>query len=375
MERPKLALLAPSLTAGMEGGGWTRYAQEIIRALKRQDIYELLIFSEGERGHTFLFEGITVYEGLHATGTQRPLARRLASWSDANWLHKKVRGAVAVHALAEHHAFSAGALGIPFFVTAHGTYLPRYLSRGTSAIHFFKKAAGIICVSEFTKSHVLAAAPMLMNLSVITNGVDTTLFTVTKGYQDRPLKVITVGALKSRKGQDTVLRALAQLHNSIPELQYEIVGDQSGPFFEKLKSYVNEHHLENAVIFRSGLTDAELVSAYNDALACILLSREDGHGGFEGFGLSLLEAAACGTPMIGTRGGGAEHLIHNGRNGFLLPADDAKALAEKIEFLIGGRDEAARMGWIARGDAERQSWDVKLGELLTLYKKAGVPVA
>jgi glycosyltransferase involved in cell wall biosynthesis len=67
----------------------------------------------------------------------------------------------------------------------------------------------------------------------------------------------------------------------------------------------------------------------------------------EGLGRVLIEAMACGKPVIGTDTGGIPSLIHDGGNGFLIPPNDPDALAEKLIYLLSNEDEAVRMG--ARG--------------------------
>jgi glycosyltransferase involved in cell wall biosynthesis len=78
----------------------------------------------------------------------------------------------------------------------------------------------------------------------------------------------------------------------------------------------------------------------------------------EGFGLPVLEAMAHSKPVIVTAGAGVSELIDDGKNGFVVPIRDPKAIAEKIEYFRGNRSEIHRMGKNARTKAEKYSWEI-----------------
>lgn len=77
----------------------------------------------------------------------------------------------------------------------------------------------------------------------------------------------------------------------------------------------------------------------------------------EGFGLTVLEAMAYGRPVIVTEGAGVYELLENGKDGFIVPIRDPKAIAERLKFLVNNPSEIKRMGKNARQKAEQYSWN------------------
>ena len=92
-------------------------------------------------------------------------------------------------------------------------------------------------------------------------------------------------------------------------------------------------------------------------------------GGFEGFGIVYLEAAASGTPAVGTMDSGAEDAIVDGETG-LLVAQQAGAVESGLALLLGDPELLARMGAAGRAEARRRSWDENAARVLALYRRA-----
>jgi phosphatidylinositol alpha-1,6-mannosyltransferase len=89
-------------------------------------------------------------------------------------------------------------------------------------------------------------------------------------------------------------------------------------------------------------------------------------GGFEGFGIVYLEAAASGTPCIGTTGCGAEDAIVDGRTGLLVEPEPA-AVEAALQRLLEDEELRARLGAEGRAHAARSSWRDNAGRVLALY--------
>lgn len=364
----RIALLTNSLDPTT--GGWARYSCEVARALKLAG-HDVRIYTEGR-------EGMSDFEGMPARGGLRTgigiNVQNLANIAlDTLWLTEQVHDADVVHALVEHHAFSAGLTGKPYFVTAHGTYLPRFSKHwlfGVFGKSILKKATRIIFVSDFTKRKVVQNIPELTNSVFIPNGVDTDKFRPTTPPNAEHPYFITVGALKARKGQDIVVRALARISSRCPNVRYAMVGDvhEGESFVEKLRAIAKEMDVAMRLDFFSGISDEKVVELYSASLGCLLPSRTDERGAFEGFPLSLLEAASCGTPVVGARGVGAEHLIDHGVNGFLLKEEDIEGLATCMETLALEPTRRQEMGRAARAVAERFSWKAHAGAILKEYE-------
>ena len=151
---------------------------------------------------------------------------------------------------------------------------------------------------------------------------------------DRAFRMICVGRLSHEKGQDILLRALAEIDASI-EWGLDIVG--VGPESERLRALSNELGLQRQVVFYGYKTDVAALYAESDLL--VVPSRS------EGIPNVVLEAMANRLPVLATSVGGIPEVIEDGVNGFTTEADVA-AMATSIRSLLGNRpllaDTAAR---------------------------------
>lgn len=148
----------------------------------------------------------------------------------------------------------------------------------------------------------------------------------------------TSGRLVDIKNQSLLLRAAAQLRVNLPELQVVLIGD--GELRHVLQREAAELGLGGAVHFLGWRVDLAPMLADLDVFA--LTSRN------EGTPISLIEAAAAGRPLVATAVGGVPDLVTAGETGWLVPDDDADALASALGEAFGDRAEAARRGAAAQ---------------------------
>ncbi|MGE0055210.1 MAG: glycosyltransferase family 4 protein [Hyphomicrobium sp.] len=137
--------------------------------------------------------------------------------------------------------------------------------------------------------------------------------------------LLTVSRLASNeryKGHDQVIAALPTLIRAIPDLCYLIGGD--GDDVDRLKQLVLEAGVSGHVIFAGRIAPDELIEHYRMATAFIMPSTK------EGFGIVFLEAAACGTPVIGGRRDGSLDALRDGKLGQPIDPDDRSALIEAV---------------------------------------------
>jgi glycosyltransferase involved in cell wall biosynthesis len=200
----------------------------------------------------------------------------------------------------------------------------------------YKKADGVIAISEYTKQRILENVD-LAEVNVIEHGIDINKFS--RARVSSPGKyIISVGALKSRKGYHVSIPAFALAKKKMPDLKYKIVGNQSDVrYFNDLKKIVVDYNIEKDVEFITGISDDELGSLYAGARLFILTSINDGNN-FEGFGLVFLEAAAAGLPVVGTRDNGISSAIKENCNGLLVRQEDIEETSDAILKLLVNND-------------------------------------
>jgi glycosyltransferase involved in cell wall biosynthesis len=178
------------------------------------------------------------------------------------------------------------------------------------------------------------------------------------------IALLTLSRLHEKKGLDVLLRALVDL----PHCVAWVAGD--GPLDRELRSLAASLGIADRVRFLGWRSDRGALLAAADI--CLLPSR------YEPFGTVMLEAWAAGTPLVAAASRGPAGLIDNGRNGLLVPIDDAAALAAAIRRL--STDPALKARLIEHGRADYQrgfTREAVTARMLAVYREimAGRPAA
>jgi phosphatidyl-myo-inositol dimannoside synthase len=170
--------------------------------------------------------------------------------------------------------------------------------------------------------------------------------------------IVTVSRILLHKGHRLVFQALAALPEPVrTRIVYMIAGQ--GRDMPRLQHEAEALGLGGVVHWLGYVPEADLAELYRSANLFVLCSREDPERPeVEGFGLALLEAQACGTPVVGTYTGGIPDAVLESRGGWLIDQDDAGALAAILAHLVEAPGEFERMGRIARERVEQEcTWE------------------
>jgi glycosyltransferase involved in cell wall biosynthesis len=230
--------------------------------------------------------------------------------------------------------------GIPFIITEHWTlYLPlraggiswlrRVLTRAV-----VRRAAALHTVSDGLRQAMAALGFINPNSVVIANVVDTALFrpaVVDVETRAAPTLLHVSAFHDSVKNLSGVMRVVSRLRPMWPELQLRIAG--YGPDEARLHQYAAALGLDadGTVVFLGKLPHAEVAAEMAEATALVSFSRA------ETFGCVLLEARACGCPVVATRTGGVPELFQpEGRFGLLVTPDDEAALETALNDVLAG---------------------------------------
>jgi glycosyltransferase involved in cell wall biosynthesis len=242
------------------------------------------------------------------------------------------------------------ALGKPVVITARGTdvnLIPRYRLPRRMIRWAAGRSAAIITVSQALKDAVVVLGVPPEKVTVLRNGVDLAMFhpggrdaaRVQFGLNGPTL--LSVGHLIERKGHDLVIGALADL----PEFSLLIAGE--GPERARLAALVEGLGLSARVRFLGSVPHEALQSVYAAADALVLASSR------EGWPNVLLEAMACGTPVIASNIWGNPEVVARPQAGLLLKERTSAAIADGARRLFArGIDREA-----TRRYAEQYSWD------------------
>jgi teichuronic acid biosynthesis glycosyltransferase TuaC len=221
--------------------------------------------------------------------------------------------------------------GIPVVTTEHANWLPwlddhRRVRRQVLAA--LKEIRLVIAVSPSSAETIRAIAQDRTEIRVSPNAVDDSVFRpLRNGQAVDPHRMLFVGAVRRVKGLDILIEALPRVLAKKPDAYLEVVGE---PFFRSyrrdeaaVRSHVNELGLGPHVCFLGQLDQQGVARKMATSAVLAAPSRR------ESFGSVLIEALACGTPVVATRCGGPEDII-SGSLGRLVPTEDPEALADAL---------------------------------------------
>lgn len=298
---------------------------------------------------------------------------------------RAARRADLVHAIKDYPhnlvALDAARLaGVPCVATGHGTYTVQpLLSRrhARRARRTYRGFARLICVSRYTRRRLFELLEpgelSRERVEVIPNAVAADHYREPRALSLRPWHgtrfTLGIGEVKERKGQHLALEAWCRVAADQPDLQHFVVGRLAGDDYEaRLRGIAAASGLEQRVHFLGNVDEDEKIDLLQRAQVFLHTPVTAADGGFEGFGIVYLEAAAAGTPALGTLDCGAEDAIVDGETGRLVAQDVGAVEAALRELLGEGR--GGPMGQAARRHAAAASWEVNAGRVLALYREA-----
>jgi phosphatidyl-myo-inositol dimannoside synthase len=197
----------------------------------------------------------------------------------------------------------------------------------------FSKFDTLIAVSEFTKKLILDKNSNL-EVTVINNGFLFSEIEIPNSdfkINGNP-KIVTIGNVTFRKGQQNVIKALPKLKEKFPEIQYHIVGiPTEKDTFESLAKSLN---VEDNCTFYGALSDIEMMKIVSNSDVFLMLSENLPNGDVEGFGIAILEANYFGLPAIGSKSSGiADAIKHNYSGKLVNPNNEIEILEALTEIM------------------------------------------
>ncbi|UQO37162.1 glycosyltransferase family 4 protein [Burkholderia cepacia] len=159
------------------------------------------------------------------------------------------------------------------------------------------------------------------------------------GSHDRPRACVQsyiafAGRLSTQKGVDVLIEALGILARQGFDIALRLAGEGDT---ERWRGVAHAHDVIDRVHFEGWLEGDDKLSFYRNAFVFCLPSQ------FEAFGIAALEAMFCGVPVVATRVGGLEDLVSEGVTGYLVPPNDAEAVADRVRQLLENPALATRM--------------------------------
>lgn len=221
----------------------------------------------------------------------------------------------------------------------------------------WENADALVACSTGLKNRALKFLPTVL-INVIPNGIDLNLYAPAENHRkDDTLKLLTVGRLSVTKRVEMLIEAVRILHKSGCKIHLTVVG--GGGLLHHLKHIVTARKLNN-IIELTGRIDAEkMPQLYRSSDVFVSATMQ------EGMSNAMLEAMACGLPIITTPCEGVEELIAD--NGTLVNPPNAKAMADAVKMLADDRRLYDSMCIQARKLAEQFSWQNVADQYIQLY--------
>lgn len=261
-------------------------------------------------------------------------------------------------------------LHVPVTITMRGTETRHVTDPGLRPrVHAaLSRASRIFSVSDSLRQVALSCGITAAKLQVVGNGVDIAKFSPqpqssARGSLGIPLQskvIVTVGGLVERKGFHRVIAAMPQLLKQFPNLTYLIIGGPSpeGDWTKQLQQLVSDLQLEDAVKFLGPMAAEKLSQPLSAADVFVLSSRN------EGWANVLLEAMACGLPVVATDVGGNREVVSRPDLGVVVPFDDHEALVNAITQSLEKDWDRATI----RTYAEANTWDNRVAMLVKEFR-------
>ncbi len=255
--------------------------------------------------------------------------------------------------------FIARALNLPMLVTLHGSDITIHKSwweNGGGGSRMRSYPEELLSIGRQPGVHFIAVSEGIRNVAVeygisptrvstVHIGIDTEKFAPAgRPVGERKPKVIFIGRLVEKKGCHYLLKAFVSVQKAVPEAELIIIGD--GDWRAKLKHATNELQI-NAKFLGAISSDAVRFHLHSARLLC-LPSVTATNGDREGLSTVILEAQACGVPVVTSAFGGATEGIINGKTGFAFPEKRIDELAERLISLLQDDVLAESMSHAAR---------------------------
>ncbi|AHG90656.1 glycosyl transferase group 1 [Gemmatirosa kalamazoonensis] len=202
-------------------------------------------------------------------------------------------------------------------------------------------------ISESTADDLVRRGIRRELIRVIYPGIDAGHYTPDPAVRSPAPLFAYLGRLKKYKGVDLVIRAFAQVRH--PDARLAIAG--TGDFRAELERLAASLALSDRVQFLGFISEAEKVDLLRRAWSLAFASPK------EGWGITNLEAAACGTPVVASDSPGLRESVRDGETGFLVPHGDVAAMGARLQRLADSPDLVRALGASGRRFAETFTWE------------------
>ncbi|HCN04898.1 MAG TPA: hypothetical protein DIS79_04700 [Bacteroidetes bacterium] len=219
----------------------------------------------------------------------------------------------------------------------------------------------ISVVSESTRIECISRGLPEKNLSVIYNGIDHRRYPMSISTKAATPTIVSFGRLKRYKSVDHIIRALPTIAQTIPDVRLEILGDGDDRRF--LENLASELQLTDRITFHGFVSKTDKIRWLSRAHIAVNASVK------EGWGITNLEANACGTAVVSADSPGLRDSVRDGVSGLLYPYGDVNMLSRLVSRVLIDRSERDRLSEGALRWASTFTWERSAREMLDLCER------
>jgi glycosyltransferase involved in cell wall biosynthesis len=224
------------------------------------------------------------------------------------------------------------------------------------------RSAPFIAISESTRDDLIGRGLPASNVHLVHCGMDHGTYSFDSGVKkDKTPTVVFLGRLRKYKGVQILLRAMSAVREKVPGTKLVVVGD--GPYRGELERIAAELGLGDAVRFAGYVSQEEKVRLLRTSHVAASPSPK------EGWGLTVVEANACGTPVVASRSPGLRDSVRDGETGYLVAHGDELELAGRIVELLQDESKREKMSAAAVQWAGTFTWERCAAECAEIMEK------
>jgi glycosyltransferase involved in cell wall biosynthesis len=225
-----------------------------------------------------------------------------------------------------------------------------YVLLGEMAVPIFYRSFPFLTISDSSKLELIQRGISSGQITVIPNGISESYYIPQKNDRKAPVPtVLYVGRIKKYKGIQFLISAMLKVREKIPRAELKIVG--SGDYLNDLKDLVNRLNLADCVRFTGFISEEEKIKLLREAWVSVYPSLK------EGWGLTNIEANACGTPVVASNAPGLRDSVIDGQTGLLCRYGDVGDLVEKLIRILSDREFTRKLSQGGLEWSKNFSWD------------------
>lgn len=259
---------------------------------------------------------------------------------------------------------------IPLVVQLHGDYLdnPRWLHESwfnyllnILGKFILRHSQGVRCVSERIRRQVVEQFKVMVKTIATPITTNLSIFSPQGSKAEDGQIVMFVGRLIPEKSPFLFMKVVNQLMCDYPKLQAVVAG--TGFLQAEMQKLADEQGFGNRYKFIGHVDGEELAKWYRSAVCLIHTAA------WEGWGMPMIEAMACGCPVVTTDSGCANEAVRDNVNGFVVPVDDAVSLIQAVKKLLDNKSLQQQFSQAAVVESQKWSFDHRAGDIMKFYEQ------